>query len=215
MFTPKDDEESGRDWYDGPDVEEPTKPKPPRHRTDEPEYYDEEESPWEHLRQPRRRRFWLWLLAGAVVIALVVAMYTRFFTPYSTGSVQFGYIESITNRGTVFKTYEGVLIPYKELMDTTRVYRRDFIFTARDKAIADRMAEMQLKARPVRVTYDTYKATVPWRGESKIIITAIDSVDPAKILPPEFTPEYYGERRDRADTLEQRVIQVQIDNAEW
>lgn len=215
MFKPKDDEKD-RDFFEGPDIEEtPPKPKEPRHRPDEPEYYEEEESPWEHLRQPRRRRFWLWLLAGAVVVAIVVAMYTRFFAPYATGAVQYGYVESISQRGSVFKTYEGVLIPYKELMDTTRVYRRDFIFTAKDQKVADKLAEMQLLAKPVRVTYESYKATVPWRGESRIIITAVDTVDPAKILPPEFTPEYYGERRYLTDTIEQKAIKEIIDNAEW
>ena len=97
-----------------------------------------------------------------------------------------GYVESIERRGTVFKTYEGVLLPYKELLDTTRVYRRDFIFTAADEKGAVALKRAMYLGRPVRVSYKQYHAIVPWRGSSKIVVTAVDSVDPNTILPPEY-----------------------------
>ncbi|MDE6796037.1 MAG: hypothetical protein K2J63_12135, partial [Muribaculaceae bacterium] len=110
----------------------------------------------------------------------------RFLSPYVTDASQVGYVEHIEKRGTVFKTYEGVLLPYKELLDTTRVYRRDFIFTAADEKTAVSLKQAMLDGRPVRVSYKQYHAILPWRGSSKTIVTGVDSVDASKILPPEF-----------------------------
>lgn len=209
------DEDDERDWFDGPDVDDHKEERrEPKFRPDQPEYYDREESQWEHLKPSRGRRFWLYLLAGAVVVAIVVAVWLRYFAAYSTDGTMYGYVESIETRGTIFKTDEGVLIPFKELADTTRVYRRDFIFTAANPTIGAQLKRWQIEARPVRVQYDTYHATVPWRGESRIVITRVDTTDPSRILPPEFTPEYFRERRDRTDTLDARAVQDRIDNLE-
>ena len=74
--------------------------------------------------------------------------------------------------------------------DTTRIYSRDFIFTASDFEVAKRLKQAQLGGYPVRVEYRRYHATVPWRGSSKTVVTAVDSVDASTILPPEFAPRY-------------------------
>ena len=123
-----------------------------------------------------------------LLLALTCAVWLRFINPYVEDASQVGYVEHIERRGTVFKTFEGVLLPYKELIDTTRIYRRDFVFTAADEATAVRLKQAMIEARPVRVTYKQYHATLPWRGSSKTIVTSVDSVDPARILPPEFRP---------------------------
>ena len=99
-----------------------------------------------------------------------------------------GYVENIEKRGTIFKTYEGTLIPYRELMDTTRVYSRDFIFSVEDNKTATTLKEALYNAKPVRIGYKKYHATVPWRGANKIVVTSADTINPDKILPPEFAP---------------------------
>ena len=52
-----------------------------------------------------------------------------------------------------------------------------------------KLRRMQYANLPVRVVYRRYHATLPWRGDSRIIVERVDSVDPSRILPPEFTPE--------------------------
>lgn len=190
LFTPKDDDEEKNDYFDSDGIpEEPVKePEKPKYRPEDPAYWDEDESEWEHLRPRRRWMPWFWTAAVLVVAALLAGCWIRFFSPYVEDAVQYGYVEHIEKRGAVFKTYEGVLIPYKELMDTTRIYSRDFIFSAADATVATRLKLAQRKAMPVMVEYKRYHATLPWRGASKIVVTAVDSVDPAKILPPEFAP---------------------------
>lgn len=188
------DNQEENDYFDTVDPPVPEKkPKPVALREDDPRYW-ERESRWDHLRPSRRSRFYMWLVGAAVVIGLIVAVWLRYFNPCVEGAVQYGYVENIENRGSVFKTPEGVLIPYKDIMDTTRLYTRDFIFTAADMDVATRLKRMQLARIPVVVEYKRYYGTLPWRGASQIIVTKVDTADPRKILPPEFTPEVHRDR---------------------
>lgn len=189
LFEPKEPDQEKNDFFDGPDIPEPPKePKKPTYKPDDPAYWEEEESEWEHLKPHNRSSLKLWLAGIILLIGLLVAGWLRYFSPYVEDAIQYGYVEHLEKRGTVFKTYEGVLLPYKELRDTTRLYSRDFIFTAANWDVTKKLRTAQLDARPVRVEYKKYHATLPWRGASKIVVTAVDSVDPANILPPEFAP---------------------------
>lgn len=188
-FDNKEDKEKG-DFFDNENTSAPApkEEKKPNYKPDDPAYWEEEESDWEHLKPRTRFPFWFWVACAGVVIGLIIAGWLRYFSPYVEDATQYGYVENIERRGTIFKTYEGTLIPYKELMDTTRLYSRDFVFSVGDNKAAASLRQAQYDARPVRVSYKKYHATVPWRGASKIIITDVDSISPDKILPPEFAP---------------------------
>lgn len=183
-------EDDSKDYFDGPDLPEQKKePKPPVYTPDDPRYWEQDESEFEHLRPGRRYMLWVWVAAAGVALGLILTVYFRWFSPYVEGATQYGYVESLERRGTIFDTYEGVLLPYKDLMDTTRSYGGDFVFTCADGDVAVKLRRMQYANLPVRVVYRRYHATLPWRGDSRIIVERVDSVDPSHILPPEFTPE--------------------------
>lgn len=213
-FNNNDDDDDSQDWFDGPDIEDNKFDKKPRLKPDDPKYYDEEESKWEHLKPARKRRFWMVVVSAAVIVALVIAGYIHFFGTYVEDATQYGYVESIETRGALFKTHEGVILPYKELMDTNRVYRKDFVFTAANKRIASQLKRWEVEVRPVRVQYKIYNLAMPWRGDSKIMVTAVDTVSPAQILPPDITPDYYRNRNDLTDTLDNNARQRRIDNSD-
>lgn len=160
----------------------------PRYKPEDPEYWEREESEWDHLKPRTRVPMWIWILGAVIVVGLVVGCWIRFFSPYVEDATQYGYIERIEKRGMIFKTYEGTLIPYKELMDTTRIYNRDFVFSVADKKTAAALKQALIDNKPVRVGYKQYYATVPWRGASKIVVTTADTVNKDHILPPEFAP---------------------------
>lgn len=192
LFKSRFKEDEDPDFFDGPDIpEKPKEPKKPRLTPDNPAFWEEEESEFAHLlpHHPHRHIIWVWLGVSLLAIALIIGFTIRFGVPYSTDNTQFGYVENIRHEGNVFKTYEGVLLPYKELHDTTRIYRRDFLFSVADKEVALKLRERLDKGAPVKVTYSTYHASLPWRGARKIIVTAVDSVDPRTILPPELAPK--------------------------
>ena len=179
------------DFFDR-EVEQVEKPvKEPPLSPDDPRYWEQPESEFEHLKPltPVSNFNWKWIVVGVIlVIGLVLFVYLRYFSPYVEDATQYGYVENIEHRGTVFKTFEGILIPYKEIRDTTRVYKQDFVFTAKPEVAAE-LRRMQYANQPVRVIYKRYHASLPWRGDSEIIIEKVDSVDPGLILPPEFQPE--------------------------
>ena len=167
--------------------EKPKEPKKPRLTPDDPRYWDEPESEYEHLRpSPRSRvRLWFWLILTALVIGVAWGVYLRYFHAYISEATQYGYVEQLERHGNVLSTYEGVLLPYKSLMDTTRTYEGDMAFSTRSPEVAARLKKMQFANNPVRITYEVYHTTVPWRGKSRIVVTAVDSVGERDILPPD------------------------------
>ena len=105
--------------------------------------------------------------------------------PLLRDAVQYGYVETVELRGDLFKTYEGVLLPYKNLHDTTRIYREDFTFSTSDK-LGKTMREFQNSGRPLRVEYRTYRHAFPWRGEQKRVVVRVDTVNPDSIIPADW-----------------------------
>lgn len=172
-----------------PKVEKP--PKKPRYKDDDPRYYEEEESRWEHLKPSPYRRgpYLLIALATVIVIGFVVGLYIWLFTPKVQEAVEFGYVENIQKEGTLFNTYEGVILPYKALMDSTRNYEGDFVFSTKDEKLATKLLRSQGNGWPVRVEYKVYRVRLPWRGKTEVTVTRADSVpNPSKILPPQRRP---------------------------
>ena len=188
-----EEDNSKTDYFDGPDIpDQPKKKEEPREpilNPDDPEYWYRDESEWDHLKPDRPRRLWLWGALAALTLAIVWIIYIIGFAPAVQEASICGYVEHIEKRGMVFKTFEGVLLPYKELKDTTRVYRHDFLFSVKDPKVAADMRRMQYANRPVRIEYNRYRSVRPWRGDGKVLVISVDSVDPRKILPPEFMPE--------------------------
>lgn len=186
----EDDDDRREGLFDNEQPETPQEEeKKPHYSPDDPAYWEQEESEWDHLKPRTRIPFWVWLLCGLAVVGLVVGCWIRFFSAYVEDATQYGYVENIEKRGMIFKTYEGTLIPYRELMDTTRIYNRDFVFSVDDQKTATKIKQAMYGSKPVRVTYKKYYATVPWRGANKIVVTDADTVNPEKILPPEFAPK--------------------------
>lgn len=190
MFR-RSDEDDEPDFFSGPDIpERPKEEKQPDLKPEDPDYWEQDESEWEHLKPTRRSMKYWWLAGALAAVCLLLFIWFRWFSPYVDDATQYGYIETIEQRGHIFKTYEGTLLPYKALMDTTRVYEGDFRFSVPDKRVGRAIQEMQVAGQPLRLTYRIYSGSLPWRGETDIIVTAVDSVSPDSILPPGFRPEY-------------------------
>lgn len=188
-----DEDNTKNDYFDGPDIpdkpEEKEEPKRPELKPEDPDYWEQPESEWEHLKPKPRKHFWWWVATGGVFLGFLLAMYLRWFSPYISEATQAGYVESIERRGTIFKTFEGVILPYRDLKDSTRVYKEDFKFSVKDPKMAVELKKALYSNKPVRVEYSRYKAAVPWRGDEKVVITRVDSVNPRDLLPPEYLPE--------------------------
>ncbi len=182
------DENEKNDFFENSEVpEKPKEPVKPKYTPDDPRYWEEPEDEFEHLKPSGRVnwKFWGWVFGAAVVAGLLWTAYLQVFSPYVQEATQYGYVESIEKRGDLFQTYEGVLLPYKNLMDTTRVYDGDFVFSTSNPSVAAQLKKMQYSNLPVRVNYNVYHTVMPWRGDTKVVIMQVDSVDPRDILPPD------------------------------
>lgn len=187
--------EDKEDFFEETPEEKPKKekkPKEPSYKPDDPRYYDREEGQWDHLKpSPYRRGPILWLVGSVVVVLCVlIGLYKYFFTPVISEAVEYGYVDHVQKEGQFFHSYEGVLLPYKEVMDTLRPYEGDFVFTARNVDVATELKRHQGKGVPVKVDYVVYRHRLPWKGKSKVIVTKAEPVDPEIILPPDRHPEH-------------------------
>lgn len=185
------------DFFEATPEEKPKKikvPKPPKYKPDDPRYYDREDGRWDHLKpSPYRRMPMLWMGVGiAALLFLLIGFYSYFFSPVVEEATEYGYVENVQREGTVFKTYEGVILPYRTLMDSLREYDGDFVFSTKDDHVAAELKRYQDTGTPVKVNYKIYRTRIPWRGASKIIVTGVDSVDAATLLPPDRRPEHAG-----------------------
>ncbi|MDE6295530.1 MAG: hypothetical protein K2M03_05635 [Muribaculaceae bacterium] len=191
IIKPKntDYEHPADDFDDFEDVRQvPAEPKPqkePPLSPEDPAYWEREESEFEHLKPVvRTRRMWIYAGLGGIAFGLLYALYIILFTTYSEGTIQYGYVDNIERRGEIFKTFEGVMIPYKSIADTVRPYEGDIIFSVNDDHMAAELRRLMLANLPARIEYTRYHAALPWRGESKILITHVDTADPRKIYHP-------------------------------
>lgn len=193
MFEQDEDNEK-EDFFESSVEETPVKPEEPakpRYTPDDPRYWEEPEDEFEHLR-PRGRVNWKvigWIFAAGLLVGLMSSLYIYLFKPYETEAHVSGYVERVAKRGDIFITYEGVLLPYKNIMDTTRVYEGDFLFSTKDPSIAARLKDMEFSNLPVRVSYKVYHVALPWRGEREIVVTGVDSVNARDLLPPDRQPD--------------------------
>ena len=165
------EEDSRNDYFEDtpePVVEKPKAPKPPVFSPDDPRYWEQPEDEFEHLKPSDKntRLVVVCVAIIAVIIGIFSFIYIHFFAPAITGATQYGYVENIDNRGTLFKTYEGVILPYKSLMDTVRPYEGDFAFSTTDTDLAVKLKRMQFANLPVRVEYKVYRSILPWRGDT-------------------------------------------------
>lgn len=184
-----EEEEEGNDYYDSAAEPAPpiSKPKTPRLDPEDPDYWiQEDESPLSGIMPPTGKK-WKWMLAAALLmIAGILFVWIWFLRPHTDNAVKYGYIKHMERRGSIIKTFEGSMIPYKELGDPNPFYFEELRFSVESDSLAAVMKRMMLGCVPVRVEYEEYHSPLPWKGEEKMIIIKADTADPRKILPPEY-----------------------------
>lgn len=184
-----EEDEEGNDYYDSDVEPEPPvrKPKLPKLDPEDPDYWIEEQgSPLSGIITNTGKK-WKWKLAAVMAFLLAAAgTWIWFFRPYSDSSVKYGYIKNMERRGSIIKTFEGTMIPYKELGDPNPFYFQELRFSVASDSVAAAMKRMMLGCVPVRVEYETYHTPLPWKGEEKMVVIKADTADPRKILPPEY-----------------------------
>lgn len=184
------DHEEDNDFFTS-DAEPVVEKKSKSHVLDpeDPDYWIEEESEIENIIHKTKNKWKWWLGSVVALIVIILSAWIWFFRPYVDDAVKYGYIKNMERRGSIVKTFEGSMIPYKELGDPNPMYFQEIRFSVESDSLAAKMKRMMLGCVPVRVEYELYHASLPWKGDEKMIITKVDSADVNKILPPDY--RYY------------------------
>ncbi len=158
------------DYFEQP-KEEPAADKP---QEETPEQREEREIKEATIERRYNRVKWaIGIFVTLMTLLLVFWLWQRYFHPYIEGE-ECGYVETVTNQGMLFKTYEGKMMSEKILPDTVRRYYSDFLFTIQDDSVARRVMRNAGTGKRVRLSYVEYKGRLPWRGETKRIVTAVE-----------------------------------------
>jgi hypothetical protein len=111
----------------------------------------------------------VWKILLVVLLLGAGLVYWFFYNVYSDGERK-GTLIKITKKGNVFKTVEGEMwLSCRQMMNAEKFY-----FSIEDKALADSLTNLQDEC--VQLSYKQFRGTLPWRGDSKYIVTSFQRV---------------------------------------
>ena len=106
---------------------------------------------------------------NALIIILLItalAIYWFFFNKYSDGERK-GTLIKMTHKGNIFKTDEAEMwLSCRQTMNPEKFY-----FSVVNDSLANVLKNLQDEC--VQVKYIQYRAILPWRGDSKYIVTGV------------------------------------------
>lgn len=112
-----------------------------------------------------------------IILAIgALAIYWFYFNRYGNGERK-GTLIKVTHKGNIFKTDEGEMwLSCKQTMNPERFY-----FSVTDDSVANLLKNLQDEC--VQVTYVQYRAKLPWRGDSRYIVTGVDAIKQPQTAP--------------------------------
>jgi len=127
-----------------------------------------------NLKPLRKILYWILFVFVIVIAALIYFKYTF---DYSKG-YRAGLLQKFSEKGFVFKTYEGEMI-LSSVQSSTNVAiaSEKFIFSVAGEKVAKQMEQIQ--GKHVVVHYREKKGTLPWRGDSRYIVDSVRVADVA------------------------------------
>ena len=115
----------------------------------------------------------LMLIIAAMALFLGWWVWQYYFHPYRV-SQEKGWIMKVSNEGTVFKTVEGEMISEGYIEDTIAALHSDFLFSIPSDSLAREAMRWAGNGKRVILSYEEYKGTVMWRGNSRHVVTNIE-----------------------------------------
>ena len=117
----------------------------------------------------RNFRFFLFF----VFLVLAFCIYWFFYNSYSKGE-RTGVLIKISHKGNIFKTDEGEMwLSCRQMTNPEKFY-----FSIKSASIARLLTNFQDQC--VQLSYTQYRAALPWRGETKYIVTGVSQIQPGK-----------------------------------
>lgn len=118
---------------------------------------------------------YLYLSLVFLVLIIGIWIYWSFFFTYSDG-YRAGMLQKFSRKGTIFKTYEGeMILSSVQSNKNVAIASEKFMFSVVDKEVSLQME--QLQGKNIVVHYTEKNNNLPWRGESKYIVTSVKISD--------------------------------------
>jgi hypothetical protein len=117
------------------------------------------------LKRHRGKFFFILFLVAAFLV------YWFYFNVFSDGERK-GTLIKITHKGNIFKTDEGEMW----LSCRNTINAEKFFFSVTNDSIANVLKNLQDEC--IQLTYKQYRARLPWRGDSKYMVTGVIKIQP-------------------------------------
>lgn len=106
-----------------------------------------------------------------VVAILALAIYWFYFNVKSNGDRK-GVLIKFSHKGNIFKTDEGEMW----LGCRQTVNAEKYFFSVTNDSVAKVLKDLQDEC--LQLEYKEYRATLPWRGDSKYIVYGVKKIEP-------------------------------------
>ncbi len=118
----------------------------------------------------KTKKIFRWIIV-LLVILLGVYIVMKYFYTYSEG-YRAGLLQKFSNKGVIFKTYEGELIlsSIASSRDVALASEK-FLFTMVNKDLVRQFDTLQ--GQNIIVHYIQKGGAVPWRGDSKYLVDSV------------------------------------------
>lgn len=118
------------------------------------------------------------ILLAFIIIAMALFLgwwvWQYYFHPYRV-SQEKGWIMKVSNEGTIFKTLEGEMIRENYIQGDIGVMTSDFHFSIPTDSLARTAMRYAGDGQRVVLTYNEYKGSILWRGNSRHVVTNIET----------------------------------------
>lgn len=117
----------------------------------------------------------MWTSSIILILIIAITIYWKYFFTYSEG-YRAGLLQKFSNKGTIFKTYEGeIILSSVSSTKNVAIASEKFFFSVNDENLASQLDTLQ--GQNVIVHYTQKNSTLPWRGESPYLVDSVKLID--------------------------------------
>lgn len=118
-----------------------------------------------------------------IILLFIGLMFFLYYGTYSTG-VRAGVVLKVSNKGTIFKTWEGQLdiLNFGAVKSPNQLSQTfEFSVDKNRDSLIQKLENVSLSGERIQVRYEEKYAVLPWRGETKYFVTEVKQwSDPAE-----------------------------------
>jgi len=118
-------------------------------------------------------------------LVVLIAIFWYVATGHYSSGDRAGTISKLSERGYVFKTYEGVLNEGGYSGETGSLQARYWDFSAKDEKIVEDLKKALATGERITLHYEEKFFQFPWNGDTKYFITEVKFLPRAARMAPE------------------------------